>query len=261
MKLHFLGTSGYGITPTRNLPSMIIDGKILIDCGEGCLKSLLKFHYPLDQIQAIFLSHVHPDHILGLISLLFKLAFYQKNANFTQIRSSPKIYVPEGFKSTIEQIIRVSFCPFENVNYQIRLIELPSNHDTPIDLFFDLNDYSVDWIESIHHPKCYSYLINGKLFYSGDTAPNNALLGFIPKSAIIIHEASFDDSRNSLAHKLMHSTPQDAAIIASKARASQLILTHLPDLAKIDEEVFLEEAKKKFSHISVAHDGDFLSIN
>ncbi|UYP45063.1 Ribonuclease Z [Candidatus Lokiarchaeum ossiferum] len=261
MKLRFLGTSGYGITLTRNLPSIIIDGKILIDCGEGCLKSLFKFDYPLDQIQAIFVSHVHPDHILGLISLLFKWAFYTKNKNFKEIRMSPKIYVPEGYKSAIEQIIQVTFCPFENVNYQIRLIELPYIHENPLSLNFNTDKYSIDWIESIHHPKCYSFLFNGRLFYSGDSAPNKEFHNFIPAGTVIIHEASFDDSQKSLAHKLMHSTPQDAAMLASISKASQLILTHLPDLTEIEEEGFLKEAKKKFSNISVAHDGDLLSID
>lgn len=260
MELRFLGTSGYGITATRNLPSLIIDGKILLDCGEGCFRSLYKYNYPLDQIHAIFISHLHADHISGLISLLFKLAFYMNNENFEVPRLSPRIYVPEGYKTYVTQIIQSSFGSFERVNFEVQVIELPRILKEPLTLQIGETQYQIKWIEAIHNPTCYSFLINDQIFYSGDTAPNLKLVAFLPENTVLIHESSFPDDRNILAHKLSHSTPTDAATIAKQSKGTRLILTHLPDLSSDDEQDFLKNAKKEFTNVSVAHDGDVITI-
>ncbi len=78
MDILFLGTSGHGITTTRNLPSILIDKSILVDCGEGTFRSLLNLNIPISSIKVIFLSHQHADHFLGLISIIWQLAFIPK---------------------------------------------------------------------------------------------------------------------------------------------------------------------------------------
>ena len=116
MEVLFLGTSGAGITPTRNLPSIIVNRSILFDCGEGCLAALYKHNIRLEQIKAIFISHVHADHILGLISILYKAAFYTPfPTDPLEERRSCPIFVPSGSGEHIRQIIKATYSTFEKV--------------------------------------------------------------------------------------------------------------------------------------------------
>ena len=125
MELLFLGTSGCGVTPNRGLPAQIIDRKVLFDCGEGTLARLFQVNIPPEDIQAIFLTHSHADHMLGLISFLWHLAFYSPSIDFSQDRLSPPIYVPEGMKSILEQIFQLTSSAFTHVHFIPQIIELP----------------------------------------------------------------------------------------------------------------------------------------
>ncbi len=253
MEILFLGTSGYGITKTRDLPSIIIDQSILLDCGEGCFRNLVRHNISLPQIKAIFLSHLHADHCLGLITLLFKWAFYSNNM---KKRKSLPIYIPKGMKSNFEAIINATFSTFRNANFELNLIELDPDHKKPLSLKINRKSYSVDWVQTNHSPTCFAYKINGRVSYSGDTAPFNSFASFISNCKILIHESSFPDGMGELAHRIKHSTPLDAAKVAKKGQCGALILTHVPDLSAHEEEGFIKEAKKIFSPITIAHDGD-----
>ncbi len=265
MKIQFLGTSGYGITQSRDLPSIIIDKNILFDCGEGCMRNLLKYNYSIENIKAIFISHMHPDHILGIFSILFKLAFYSENnvsIQSTGKKYSPKIYVPSGEKKKLEDMIQITSSTFENVNFFVDIIELEMKEDNnSVDIKIDDLIYSIKWIPSNHVPKCYSYKINDKIFYSSDTRPNNLFQEFAHSCTVIIHEATFFDEKKTLAHQLNHSTPSDAAKLASQTLAKDLILFHVPDLSQNSEKIFLKQAQKIFGNIKVAKDGESFLVN
>lgn len=76
----FLGTSSTSPTLTRNVSSILVkiaaDSSILMDCGEGSLGQFMRFHglsnygNELIKIKAIFISHLHADHHLGIFELM-----------------------------------------------------------------------------------------------------------------------------------------------------------------------------------------------
>ncbi|MHA1519271.1 MAG: MBL fold metallo-hydrolase [Promethearchaeota archaeon] len=259
VKVRFLGTSGYGITPTRNLPSLLINDCILVDCGEGMLKTLKGVNISISSIKAVFLTHLHADHVLGLISLLWDLALYGR-ADFTNPTNSLPIYVPEGMGSHIDQILLSTFSPFQRVNFSVEIHELPSLHSEPLILDINNRQYSVDWMQTTHVPICYAYKFDKKLGISGDTGPNDQFNAFFQKISCLIHESTFPDSQSDLAHRLNHCTPVDVANLAVDVSCQRAILNHLPDLSNQDENSFLKEAKKIFSDIVVAHDLDLFEI-
>ena len=253
MELIFLGTSGFGITPIRNLPSILIDKCILIDCGEGCLKSLYRNNINLKNLKAIFITHFHPDHTLGLISLLSKLSIYSQDSTITEY---PPIYVPEGMSSQLNQIISATFSSFLNRKFQLKIIELKAKPNQELQLTLNNKEYNINWIKTVHSPICYAYKFNQAFVISGDTAPFSAFQTFLEQSSILIHEASFYDKDSALAHELNHSTPMDVAKIARESKIKQVFLYHIPDIDKMEEKKFVADARILFSNLFVAHDGD-----
>ena len=82
-KLTILGSSGalpaYGRFPTSQYLS-IQNRHFLIDCGEGTQMQLMRYQIPIHKIDHIFISHLHGDHYLGLMGLLFSMHL-QKRTN------------------------------------------------------------------------------------------------------------------------------------------------------------------------------------
>lgn len=253
MELIFLGTSGFGITVSRNLPSILIDKSILVDCGEGCLKSLYKYNIEVTALKAIFISHLHPDHILGLITVMSKIGIYSPNFS---IKEYPPIYVPKGMKIQLENIIDATFSNFLNNKFKLKIIELESNPESNLKITINNKIYHVNWIKTLHSPICYAYNFNDEVIISGDTAPFLDFNEFIKNIPILIHEATFFDHDFKLAHRLNHSTPSDVAKIANENEIKQVYLYHVPDIDKNEEDIFISKAKTIFPNLLVAHDGD-----
>lgn len=76
----FLGTSSTSPTLTRNVSSILVKiaaySSILMDCGEGSLGQFMRFHgnsnyhNEIIKIKAVFISHLHADHHLGIFELM-----------------------------------------------------------------------------------------------------------------------------------------------------------------------------------------------
>lgn len=255
MDILFLGTSGHGVTSTRNLPGLLIDGQILVDCGEGTLKTLISKGIDYTNIVAIFLTHLHADHCLGLVALLWNLGIYQDDCDFSIKRASPTIYLPEGMKSHLFQILDGSFSPLGRVNYALNIVELPMECAAPIELIAEKRKYKVVWHPTAHSPACYAYKFNEILVVSGDTSPFLEMKAFIHGVNVLIHEATFPDNACELAHSLNHSTPADVVALVEGTSVELILLTHLPVLHSKEEELrFIISAKKSKARFVVAFD-------
>ncbi len=86
MELKFIGT-GSGVTSLkRDHSSFLIDtnkSKVLIDCGDGISKALLKQKESFDSIDAIILTHYHPDHFSGISSLITQMKLQERKKRLT----------------------------------------------------------------------------------------------------------------------------------------------------------------------------------
>ena len=76
-----LGTGGMMPLPYRWLTSLMIrynGSSLLIDCGEGTQQRIRQEHLSFEKIEAIFISHIHGDHVFGLFGMLSTMSLYHR---------------------------------------------------------------------------------------------------------------------------------------------------------------------------------------
>ena len=115
--LNVLGTASALPTTERNPSAQVLDvhGRLfLIDCGEGTQKRMRQMHLSMLKVEAIFISHIHGDHIFGLFGLLSTMAMYNR-------LQSLHIFGPEALRPIIN--FYLSFFADGN-NYEIEFHEV-----------------------------------------------------------------------------------------------------------------------------------------
>ena len=73
LDLVFLGTAGSAPTAARGTSATLIrrgGDRLLVDCGEGTQRQLLRSDAGLGDLEDVFLTHLHADHVLGLPGML-----------------------------------------------------------------------------------------------------------------------------------------------------------------------------------------------
>lgn len=91
MKIRFLGTSHGVPMPGRYYQSMLIEtdkGSYLVDAGAPVMDILINENYDLTKIKAVFVTHLHGDHMLGLVDMVNLATWYYKEMSF-------EVYLPE----------------------------------------------------------------------------------------------------------------------------------------------------------------------
>lgn len=128
MKLYFLGTGSQKPSRTRNVTSiaLILDDSnyILFDCGEGTQHQILRSNLSFSNLNSIFITHLHGDHIFGLQGLLCSLneTFEGKELN---------LYGPKGIYDYIKSTI---FCGIHGMlQYKLNIKEFRGNLNSNLD--------------------------------------------------------------------------------------------------------------------------------
>ena len=232
----------------------IIDKQILVDCGEGTVKALFQNQIDFQGLKAVFLTHMHSDHAIGVVALICQYAYYN------QVLDSLPIYVPEGMKIHLEGLLDHTFHTFNTVNFKPEIVELPLDCQEPLVLTFEDKTYSITWTESIHKPLCYAFRFNDNIVFTGDTAKCEKIAQLASGVQYLVHEGTFPDSMADQTHRVNHSTPSEAAEIATQAGVQALRLYHLPDLSVDMEDEYLADARAIFSPIEILHDNDKIII-
>ena len=102
LKLYFLGTGSQKPSSTRNVTSVALvlesGHYLLFDCGEGTQHQILKSNLSLSNLDGIFITHLHGDHIFGLPGLLCSLNDTLNGGEFT-------IYGPTGLREFIKSTL------------------------------------------------------------------------------------------------------------------------------------------------------------
>jgi len=272
---------------------------ILIDCGEGTQLQLRKYKVHLQKIDTILITHLHGDHYFGLVgllgtmhllgrdrgitiygpSLLEKIIRMQTeiegysigfDLNFVHLDGdvSKEIYndgvvsidtFPLNHKiPTNGYVIRE--CPkklkINKFQFELDQVPIPAAH-----LFKDGSDYtSVDGVFYDHKKYTHAPDKSKSYAYCSDTKYDERIVEHIQNVDFLYHEATFVNAQKDRAKKTYHSTAEQAAKIAQKAKVTKLLLGHIS--ARYNSVgTHLDEAKAFFENTYVVNDGDEIIID
>lgn len=295
IRVVMLGTSGSSPTKTRSLPgvAIIYDGDtFLFDCGEGTQIQMLKYAVNSSKLKAIFISHAHGDHVIGIAGLVRTLALNRRTEPLT-------IFVPKGYENIIKALIVFDRAM---IGYKILIKGIQAGE------VYTGKGHSISAFPLKHSVKCYGYVfrendkkrfivekakklgIKGEMFsvlqakgklkigkkvvkisdvttlqkgksvvYASDTRPVKETVRAAKGAELLIHECSYAERERELAIERTHSTALEVAQIAKKAGVKRLILTHI-SARYSDPEVLEDEARKVFKNSEVAEDGDNIIV-
>ncbi len=217
----FFGYSGGVPTMSISTTSGILQldsCKMLIDCGEGTYRNMLKYGHGWKEIKYILITHLHPDHIGGLLPLLFYRRVLKIRSSLTVI-GPPEL--PEFLRSAMNFTGGEPDYPINFVDASQEILHFPEDSFRIMSALLE------------HRLPCYGYRIvikedgGEKVFtYITDTRPCQAGIGLATDCDVLVHEATFPGGMEKLAHEKYHSSIEEALILADTANAKRLIITH-----------------------------------
>lgn len=214
---------------------------LLFDSGAGTLRRLLEVDLGYREIDYLFYSHLHPDHTLDLVSILFA------SKNPSNLRVEPlSITGPKGLKDFYDRLLANFEGTIEPVSYKVELRELWGSH-------LDYEGFSLTTRPLPHTTSSIGYRLefeDGKSFtYSGDTDYCQAIVELAKGVDLLALECSFPDEYKFEGHL----TPSLAGRIAEEANVERLLLTHFYPIC--DEYDILSQCKKAFNgEVIIAED-------
>lgn len=271
----------------------------LIDCGEGTQVQLRKFKIKFSAIDHIFISHLHGDHFFGLVGLIttFGLLGRKKELHIyapTGLKELITLQLQIS-KSWIDYFIHFhelsspeSELIFEDERVEVRTIPLDHRIYTNGFLFKEkpgLRKLNMSTIKKYPEIEICDYqklqkgndflkedgsVINNKMLkfdppkplsyaFCSDTAYKPDIAELIQHVDLLYHESTFLEDKKDLTQTTKHSTALEAATIAKKANAAQLILGHYS--SRYDStEGFKQEAQQVFKDPILAKEGKIIKI-
>jgi ribonuclease Z len=300
-EITILGSSSATPTLERHHTAQFFSFKqkaFLIDCGEGTQTQLLRYGLKSSRIEKIYISHLHPDHCLGLTGLLSSLSLKGRNAPV-------HIYAPKGLEEILE--VQFRYCDV-HIIYPLKIHELPAE---PMAVIFEDDDFIVRSFPVEHRIPCwgfrfdekralrsikkaavlenpvpyeaYAVLRRGDDFTGPDgkvysaayyTIPNKPPVSYayvtdtryLPELAtqlgpvdLLYHESTFLSDLNHKAENTLHSTAKDAGEFAKLNGAKKLIIGHFSSRYK-DLRPLEAEAQKIFPDTSLALEGQTFKV-
>jgi ribonuclease Z len=297
----FLGTSASAPSARRGLSAQIVkhdEFRFLIDCGEGTQRQILQAGIGFRNLNNIFITHGHLDHILGLAGLLSTLMRWETidelnifGGSWALDRIHELLYgvVLRGGQAPIILNLReikpgvffetddftVTAFPvfhrgsdslgykFEEVSRRPFLPEKAEALGVPFGpIRRDLVDGKTVTLEDgrkVGPEDVLGPLKPGvRLVYVGDAGHTDDLVSVCQEADVLVIESTYLEEEAEMAKQFSHLTAKMAAELAVKAGVHQLVLTHLS--RRYHERDVLAEAQAVFPKVHVARDFDVYSF-
>ncbi len=245
--LHLLGT-GAALSDARRTTTMLAfetrGSTIVVDCGDDVVQRLLAGGVVLDEIEAMIITHEHPDHVGGFPLFMERIWLAGRRrpidvfgpaAGLSQARRVFEAFDTSGWEGMPE--IRWHEVPLKSgarvlENERWRITAAPGEHSVPV--------IGVR-VEDRHE--------GGTVAYSADTRPAAAITALATDADILVHEASGEYAG--------HTTMSGAARVAREANAGRLVLVHLPPDAS---EAELSAPREIFPATELGYDGQTIDF-
>ncbi|MFN8112456.1 MAG: ribonuclease Z [Solirubrobacterales bacterium] len=295
LEVIFLGTGGSVPSARRNTAAVLVrrgGDRLLFDCGEGTQRQMQR-SVGLINVDAIFITHLHADHYLGLPGLIKSYEMQDREEQLT-------IYGPPGLRSLFDSLARVIGRP----RYGLELVEL--NRAEAV----DFGDYEVEPFEVSHRIVANGYALRedarpgrfdpeaaralgvepGPAFgelqdgnavpgcdgtvepddvmgpdrpgrsivITGDTEPCEETEIASEGAELLVHDASFASAEADRAAETGHSTALGAAELAAAAGVGMLALVHISSRHFVPD--ILDEARTVFAETVAPRDFDLVAI-
>ena len=194
----------------------------LVDIGEGALFRLSEANESYKEIDRIFISHTHPDHIGALVPLLLALKY---TPGFK--RSKPLfIYGPDDVQGYLN--MQLDFAPYLKYDFPLEFIPCSGGNEIKIgDCLFE-----TEKMEHFEPTLGFRWNIDDKVVvYGGDGALSDALTRLSRNSELLILECSYPKDKPGPGHL----TTFEAGKVAREAGAAKLLLSHFyPEVAEMN---------------------------
>ena len=287
----FIGTAGSAPSARRGLPATLVrrgGDRMLFDCGEGTQRQLLR-SVGLVELEEVFITHFHADHVLGLPGMLKTFSLRGRERPLS-------VYGPRGLRALFAGLKPV----IGKTTFPIALEELAPNDA------LERDGYRIAAFEVDHAAQAIGYAIveeerpghldaelaeqlgvkpgpdfgrlqrgetvdgvspgqvmgearrGRKVVLAGDTAPCDMTRAVAFQADLLVHEATFLDEESDRAAETRHSTARQAAELAAEAEVHMLALTHVSPRYGGGE--LREEARASFDNTIVPRDFDRVEL-
>jgi ribonuclease Z len=295
LSIRLLGTSASRPTVERNVSSLAVhrEGETLMfDCGEGTQRQMMRYGVSF-ALEDIFFTHMHADHLLGVIGLIRTMALQGRLERL-------RLWGPRGSSRVLK---RVESLGFERATFPVEILEIEANQRLarqdyeivafPVDhrgsasLGYAIVEaerkgrFNPDLARELGIPEGPLWgrihrgedvtlgdgrvissraLVGDKrpgrtLVITGDTRPCEATIEASRDADLLIHEATFGDEESERAVETGHSTAREAAHVAQSAGVRRLLLTHFSARYSRDASELDREARGVFSETLIGKDG------
>jgi ribonuclease Z len=301
IKITILGNASAKPTTHAHPSSQVVNVNeqyFLVDAGEGTQRQMSRLGISPLKLRAVFISHLHGDHLYGLFPLLSTLGLYGR-------RTPLRIYAPRPFGEMLEGFMRLfeqdlpytpEWVEVDTTKHQIifendstEVWSLPLRHRIPTAgyLFRQKEpQLNVDKFAIERYSLTIQQIVAAKrgediTLESGELIPNSRLT-YLPYPAkayaycsdtnysarlaklcqgvdIIYHEATYAAAERRLARERGHSSTTDAANVALKAEAKRLLIGHFSSRYK-DLQPLLAECREIFPATDIAEEGATFEI-
>ncbi|UJG43645.1 MAG: ribonuclease Z [Candidatus Heimdallarchaeum endolithica] len=269
------------------------DYTLIVDMGEGAQNQIREYKIKTSNKVYILLTHLHADHTIGLVGFLSSRNLLKIEKKITVIgppgtrRFFYFMFLSFNFLPKFElEIIETEGEIVLNIqDFSIKSFKV--RHSSPVNLGYKITFYPTSFAkfnpekaEKKGIPKGllwkklqegFSVEVDGKkilpsevleprqskevrITFSGDTRPCDSLINNAKEVDLLVCDATYPEECGERAEEFLHSTIEEAAVVAMKANCKQVVFTHFSEFYT-DFESSLNRARTIFQNSSLAEEG------